>query len=164
MSHRYNTGMIRATIPADNEALVAITEATGIFKPIEIAALRDVLDDFHRTRHSENHRSVTLEEEGVILGFAYYGPAPMTAGTWQLWWLAVRKDQQGRGAGSRLLNFVESDIRTQLGRVLFIETGSPVQYDMTRQFYRKHGYEQHAILKDYYAENDSMIIFRKALS
>jgi ribosomal protein S18 acetylase RimI-like enzyme len=35
---------------------------------------------------------------------------------------------------------------------------------MTRQFYRKHGYEQHAILKDYYAENDSMIIFRKALS
>ena len=31
-------------------------------------------------------------------------------------------------------------------------------------FYRKHGYEQHATLQDFYADGDDMVIFRKAFS
>ena len=49
-------------------------------------------------------------------------------------------------------------------RVLFIETGSPPHYELTRRFYLKHGYEQHALLKDFYADGDSMVVFRKALT
>jgi GNAT superfamily N-acetyltransferase len=77
----------------------------------------------------------------------------------------VRKDQQGRGVGGKLLRFVEDDIRAKRrGRVLFIETGSLPHYEMTRQFYCKNGYEQHALLKDFYAAGDSMVVFRKVLS
>ena len=32
-----------------------------------------------------------------------------------------------------------------------METGSLPHYELTRQFYCKHGYEQHALLKDFYA-------------
>ena len=157
--------MIRPVTRADTNSLVALTEATGVFKPIEIVALREVLDDFHATNHANNHHAVLVEENGEILAFAYYGPAPMTDRTWQLWWIAVRKDQQGRGVGGQLLRVVEDDIRSNRnGRVLFIETGSLPHYELTRAFYRKHGYEQHALVKDFYADGDSMVVFRRVLS
>jgi GNAT superfamily N-acetyltransferase len=156
--------MMRPTTPADTDTLVALTEATGLFKPIEITALREVLDDYHAANHADGHIAITDEEAGAIVGFAYYAPAPMTEGTWHLYWIAVRKDQQGRGVGSRMLRHVENDIRTtHHGRVLFIETGSMPHYELTRQFYRKNGYEQHALLQDFYAEGDSMVVFRKRL-
>ena len=156
--------MIRPTTPAETDTLVALTDATGLFKPFEVVALREVLDDFHATHHADDHHAVTCEIEGAIAGFAYYAPAPMTEGTWQLYWIAVRKDQQGRGIGSELLRYVEKDIReNRHGRLLFIETGSLPHYELTRQFYRKNGYEQHALLRDFYAKGDSMVVFRKAM-
>jgi ribosomal protein S18 acetylase RimI-like enzyme len=156
--------MIRPTIPDDTPALVALTEATGMFKPLEIQALREVLDDYHATNHALQHCSITCEENGTVLGFAYYAPAAMTDCTWYLYWIAISKSSQGRGIGSQLLHHVEEDIRVRhQGRVLFIETGSLPHYELTRQFYRKLGYEQHALLKDFYADGDSMVVFRKPL-
>jgi ribosomal protein S18 acetylase RimI-like enzyme len=156
--------MIRPTTPADTDMLVALTEATGLFKPIEIVALREVLDDYHATNQADGHFAITCERADTIVGFAYYAPAPMTEGTWHLYWIAVRKDQQGKGVGTRLLRHVENEIRTtHQGRVLFIDTGSLPHYELTRQFYRKNGYEQHALLRDFYAEGDSMVVFRKPL-
>ena len=83
--------------------------------------------------------------------------------TWQLWWLVVRKDTQGKGIGGQLLRYVEDDLCSRNGRLLFIETGLVPHYELTRQFYRKHGYEQHALLQDFYADGDSMVVFRKRL-
>ena len=156
--------MIRPITPADTDALVSLTEATGLFKPLEITALREVLDDYFAENHADGHIAIAYEEAGAIVGYAYYGPAPMTLGTWQLWWIAVEKNQQGRGVGSRLLRHVEDDIRAKGGRVLFIDTGSLPAYELTRQFYRKLGYEQHALLQDFYAVGDSMVVFRKVLN
>jgi GNAT superfamily N-acetyltransferase len=165
VSHdEYNISMIRPTTAAETDALVALTDATELFKTIEIAALREVLDDYHATNHADDHHAITCEDDGGILGFAYYAPAPMTERTWQLYWIVVRKDHQSRGVGTQLLRFVENDIRANhRGRVLFIETGSLPHYELTRRFYRKNGYEQHAFLKDFYAAGDSMVVFRKAM-
>jgi GNAT superfamily N-acetyltransferase len=156
--------MIRPILPSDTECLVALADATGLFKPIEIVALREVLDDYHAANHADNHFGIVLEDNGTHHGFAYFALAPMTERTWQLWWIAVRKDQQGQGIGGRMLRHVEDEIRTKhQGRLLFIETGSLPHYELTRRFYLKWGYEQHAILQDFYAAGDSMIVFRKSL-
>jgi ribosomal protein S18 acetylase RimI-like enzyme len=155
--------MIRPTTPADTDTMVALAEATNMFKSIEIVALCEVFDDYYASNQADGHIAIKLEDVGGILGFAYYGPAPMADRTWQLWWIAVRKDQQGRGVGGILLRHVEEDLRQRQARLLFIETGSLPHYELTRQFYRNHGYEQHALLKDFYGEGDSMVVFRKAV-
>ena len=96
--------MIRPTVPADTEALVAIAASTGVFKPIEIEALREVLADYHATNREHGHVSVTLELHGKPAGFAYYAPAAMTDRTWYLYWIAVDKNVHAKGLGTRLLH------------------------------------------------------------
>jgi ribosomal protein S18 acetylase RimI-like enzyme len=154
--------MIRPTEPRDTDALVQLAGETGVFKPAEIVALREVLDDYHAGDHPEA-RCITYEKDDQPIGFAYYAPAAMTDRTWQLWWIAVSKHTQTRGLGGRLLHHVEEDIRRQRGRQLLIETSSLPHYEPTRRFYLKHDYQQAGLQPDYYADGDDMVIFRKRL-
>jgi ribosomal protein S18 acetylase RimI-like enzyme len=155
--------MIRPTIPEDTPTLLALAQSTGVFKSHEMVALNEVLDDYFAHNQAEGHRCVTFEQAGEILGFAYHAPAAMTDRTWYLYWIAVSKKTQARGIGGKLLRYVEDDIRSKKGRVLFIETSSLPHYELTRRFYLKHGYEQAAVLRDYYSDGDDMVVFRKYL-
>jgi ribosomal protein S18 acetylase RimI-like enzyme len=153
--------MIRATVPADSPHLLELARGTGVFKPTELQALQEVLDDYHDANQAEGHRSVTYELHGEVIGFAYYAPAAMTDQTWYLYWIAVSRKTQATGIGGKLMRHVEEDIRKAGGRVLFIETSSLPHYDLTRKFYLKHGYDQEAVLRDFYADGDNMVVFRK---
>jgi ribosomal protein S18 acetylase RimI-like enzyme len=156
--------LIRATLPEDTPSLLALADETAMFKPSEIQALREVLDDFHASNRALGHQCVTLEEDGRIIAFAYYAPAAMTDRTWYLYWIAVRIGVQARGIGGTLLRHVEDDIACrQHGRMLLIETSSLPHYELTRRFYSKHGYATLAVLGDYYADGDDMVVFRKRL-
>ncbi len=156
--------MIRPTDPADTPILLALAEETQVFRQVEIQALREVLDDYHDHNRAAGHCSVTCERAGQIVGFAYYAPAAMTAASWYLYWIVVRRQDQARGIGSELLRFVEGDIRRrQSPALLFIETSSMAHYQPTRNFYGKHGYVVEATLRDYYAPGDSMVVFQKSI-
>lgn len=156
--------MIRLTIPEDTDALVTLAEETSVFKPAEIVALREVLDDYHAKARDWGHRAITCERENHIIGFAYYAPAAMTDRTWYLYWIAVARRTQARGVGSAMLHHVEDDIRRSQGRLFLIETSSLPHYEPTRFFYLKHGYEHDCTLHDYYADGDHMMVFRKRLA
>lgn len=153
--------LIRPTVPSDHPALLTLARDTGVFKPIEIQALEEVLVDYHSTNHAHGHRSVTFEQAGEILGFAYFAPAAMTDRTWYLYWIAVNKQTQARGIGGQLMQYVEDEIRRSNGRILLIETSSLAHYELTRKFYLKYQYEQAAVVPDYYADGDHMVVFRK---
>ena len=155
--------MIRPVTPADTPALVALTDATGVFKKHEVQALQEVLDEYHASNHNYGHDSVVDERSGRIVGYAYYAPASMTDRSWYLYWIAVVKQTQAKGVGSGLLKHAEEDIHKKNGRVLFIETSSLPHYDPTRRFYLKHGYEVTGQLRDYYADGDDMVVFRKRM-
>lgn len=155
--------MIRATTPADTPVLLDLAHGTGVFKPHEMQALQEVLDDYHASNKDEGHRCVTYEKDCQVSGFAYYAPAAMTDRSWYLYWIAVTKKTQAKGVGGALLRHVEDDIRKANGRVLFIETSSLPHYELTRKFYLKHHYEQTAVLRDFYTDGDDMVVFRKKL-
>jgi ribosomal protein S18 acetylase RimI-like enzyme len=155
--------MLRPTTPADTDALVALTAATGFFKPLELETLREVLDDFHAGNDTPGHRAFVWDEGGALLGYVYYAPEEMTDRTWYLYWIAVARNQQGRGLGRSLLEFVEEDVRGLGGRLLLVETSSTPHYEPTRRFYLKHGYTLAATVPDYYADGDGMVVFSKRI-
>jgi ribosomal protein S18 acetylase RimI-like enzyme len=153
--------MIRPTNTDDVPRLVELTAATGYFRDIEIKALREVFDDYFKEEEAAGHRCMTFDGDGELLGFTYYAPASMTDRTWHLWWIVVSAQLHGKGVGSQLLRYVEEDLARRAARVLFIETSSQPRYEPTRRFYLKHGYEQHAVLHDFYAAGDDLVVFRK---
>ena len=156
--------MLRPVTPADTPRLLALTAGTGVFKPHEVQALDEVLSDYHAANHGHGHVAVLDERGGQVVGYAYSAPAAMTDRTWYLYWIAVTKDTQARGVGGGLLGHAEDDVRRRGGRVLFIETSSLPHYELTRRFYLKHHYEVTGVLRDYYADGDDMVVFRKRLA
>lgn len=155
--------MIRPVTPNDTQTLIDLTAGTGFFKPLEIDALREVLDDYHTTNIAHGHRAFAWEEGGRIIGYVYHAPAPMTDRTWYLYWIAVSRETQRGGLGGKMLAFVEDDVRAQGGRLLLIETSSTPHYEPTRRFYLKHGYAQPAQIPDFYADGDGLVVFSKRM-
>ena len=155
--------MIRPARPSDTPTLKTLTAATGVFKPHEVEALQEVLDDYHAGSSGDDHVAVVDERDGQVVGYAYYAPDIMTDRSWYLYWIAVAKNIQARGIGGALLRHAEEDVRRRHGRLMFIETSSLPHSELTRKFYLKHGYEITGVLRDFYSDGDDMVIFRKRL-
>ena len=153
--------MLRPALPADTDRLVQMSDATAVFKPHEIEALREVLDDYHAINHEFGHRAMVWDESGETVGFVYFAPTAMTDRTWELWWIVVAPDRQGGGYGGRMLQEVEAEVRRVSGRILLIETSSTALYEPTRGFYDKHGYTSVAEIPDFYADGDGKVIYSK---
>ncbi len=154
---------IRPAQPEDTPALKQLTAGTGVFKPFEVEVLQEVLDDYHARSEDSQHVAVVAEDEGRIVGYAYYAPDIMTDRTWDLYWIAVSKDIQAKGVGSAIMRHVEDDVLKRNGRLLLIETTSMPHSELTRKFYRKQGYAVAGTIKDFYADGDDKVIYRKRL-
>ncbi len=98
-----------------------------------------------------------------MLGFACYGPRPLTRGTYDLYWIAVRRTAQGRGVGGALLQRVAQDVRALGGRMIVAETSGRPDYEPTRRFYETHGYVREATLSDFYGPGDDLVVYVQRL-
>jgi GNAT superfamily N-acetyltransferase len=156
--------MIRPTTEDDIDELVAIATATAMFTPSEIDALRDVYDDFFDDIAEDGDQCHTLIEDDRITGYMYLGPDNISNGSWLLWWIVVDNSLQGKGRGGLLLKTAEQIALANGCRIMFIDTSSLPQYEQTRRFYIKYGYEKEAVLRDYYAPGDDKVIYRKVLT
>jgi GNAT superfamily N-acetyltransferase len=97
------------------------------------------------------------------IGYACYGPTPLTDGTYDLYWIAVSSELSGKGIGTALLRAVEDDLRRRNGRLLIIETSSGDAYEKTRKFYLKNDYPLAETIKDFYRPGEDRVTFIKRL-
>lgn len=155
--------MIRPATPDDSMAVTALAVAAGLFPANDTEVPDRMMADYFGGNSGAGHMCV-IDEEGDPLGVAYYAPAPATDGTWYLTMIAVRPDRQGQGRGAALMSHVEGALRAGGHRVLLVETSGTPDYERTRAFYAKCGYEEEARIRDYYAAGDDMVLFRKALN
>lgn len=155
--------MIRPAEPEDTETLLEMTAATGVFKPMEVDTLREVLDAYHEYNREGGDRCHVIERDGEIAGFEYHALEAMTDRSWMIWWIVVRPDLHGKGLGKKLMRFAESDALESGARIMFLETSSLPSYEPTRQFYLALNYEITGQIRDYYSDGDDMVFFRKRL-
>jgi GNAT superfamily N-acetyltransferase len=147
----------------DKTSLMALLRATPEFKPAEVVVAEEVMDSYLADPAGFGYNTLVSEADSVINGYICYGPAPLTEGTWDIYWMAVSAEKQGRGVGGALLAHAEDKIKEAKGRLIVIETSSQPGYEKTRRFYANHGYEAIARLPDFYAPGDDKIILQKRI-
>ncbi|GAC1412447.1 MAG: GNAT family N-acetyltransferase [Mycobacterium sp.] len=134
----------------------------------------DEMDDFNEMLSGylkgtlAQHTWVVREDaHGDVVGTAYYAPEPFADRMWNLYFIAVMPDGHRAGTGSALITHVEGDLRRRgedVARVLIVETSSLDGYDDARAFYRRHGYDEEARIRDFYGPGDDKVVFWKALT
>jgi GNAT superfamily N-acetyltransferase len=154
--------MIRLSTPDDTTALIAIADAIG-FQPNELEELSEMLSDYFSGDSDSDHFWIT-DDDNEPIGVAYCEPERMTNRTWNLQLLAIRPDRQGQGRGATLLRYVEQTLTARSGRMLLVETSGLPEFERTRAFYAKCGYEEEARIRDFYAAGDDKVVFRKVLN
>ncbi len=155
--------MIRPLAQSDTDEAMALAEASGLFQPHELEALSDGLSDYFDGDPSRPHFWLT-DDDGGLTSVAYCAPEPMTDGTWNLLFIAVRPDLRGQGRGTALLHRVEQTLTERGQRVLLVETSGADALEHTRTFYQKLNFGEEARIRDYYRAGDDKVIYRKLLT
>jgi GNAT superfamily N-acetyltransferase len=147
---------------SDKPAVMDILRRSGMFNPEETAVAEEQIDIvFDQPQQKDYHEVILEEDDGRVAGWMSWGPTPMTEGTYDLYWIAVDPDRQGRGLGKVLVGWLEDLVRRERGRLILIETASQATYESTRQFYLRQDYREAARIADYYKPGDDRIIYAK---
>lgn len=154
--------MIGTATEADGLQIQSITARAGVFSQDEIDCVSELWEEY-LTVGSEacGYHFIVYREGNQVIGFACYGPRDLTHGAFDLYWIAVDPSARCNGVGRALLTASEAAVREMGGRMLIAETSGTPHYETTRKFYYGMGYENEAIIRDFYAVSDDLIIFTK---
>lgn len=161
----YHDGVkIRPLKETDRERLHKILIATKVFTQEEIAVAMELIDIVLGDPEQKDYTIHCLvDDQDRPLGYVCYGRAPMTQGTYDLYWIAVDPRQQKQGLGSKLLEFLEEQVRLLGGRMILVETSSIPSYQRTQRFYELKGFKEVGRLPDYYSLGNDRITYCKRL-
>jgi GNAT superfamily N-acetyltransferase len=157
--------MIETALERDGSAILAISRGVGVFTSEEVDCVAELWQDYlGQGAEASGYDFIVYRDGDQVLGFACYGPRALTVGTYDLYWIAVARNLQGRGVGQALIRQVEENIRSLGGRLVFVETSGLEKYTPTRKFYLSTGYDQAATIRDFYRVGDDLVIFTKHLN
>jgi len=154
---------IRFMSAEDKSRITEILRGTPEFKPFEVAVAEELIDCYLENPFNSGYHILVAEVDSTVAGYICYGPAPLTEGTWDIYWVAVAREKQGQGIGGALMKSAEKEIAQAKGRLSIIETSSIPAYEKTRHFHISQGYEIIACIPDFYAPGDDKLILQKRL-
>ncbi|MBE0501165.1 MAG: GNAT family N-acetyltransferase [Desulfuromonadales bacterium] len=144
-------------IPQIEEMLVA----TGAFTDAEVEVALELLEIVRIDLNQQDYEVAIDEHAGRVAGYVLFGPVPLTEGTFDLYWIAVDPQTQGKGVGRRLVAHVEQSVKKRGGRLLCLETSSQGGYERTRKFYERAGFVEESCLRDFYKPGDDRLTYVK---
>lgn len=142
----------------------AIAASTEFFTPEEIEVAVELIEDRIERGEASEYHFIFADADGRSIGFASYGPIACTIGSFDLYWIAVQRDQGGGGIGRQLMDEAERRIAEMGGRRIYVETSSREQYAPTRRFYERCGYRVDAVQDDFYAPGDGKVTLVKMIA
>jgi acetoin utilization deacetylase AcuC-like enzyme/GNAT superfamily N-acetyltransferase len=149
--------------PADPENVRRLVEVTGFFYPPEVDLAEELVNERLSKGTVSGYYFVLAESYGRLVGYGCYGPIPCTVTSYDLYWIAVHPDFQGRGLGKRLLKEIERLVQEVGGTRIYVETSQRPQYASTLAFYENRGYRKESVLEDFYGPGDARVTFCKVL-
>lgn len=147
----------------DRAPLARLVASTGVFNRVERRTAVELLEERLAVGIGSGYLFSLADLDGELAGYCVYGPVPLTIASYDLYWIAVGRDYQGRGVGRALLTHAERDIARRGGEQVYIETSARAPYRRTRRFYRAAGYRLAARFKHFYAPGDDKLVYEKRL-
>ena len=155
---------IRSLILEDRDEIGRIIAQVRVFNPAELKVALELVDEaLQHPERDEYHVLCAVNGQNEVIGYACFGPVPMTDRCFDLYWIAVDEGAARQGVGKRLLDGVEDFARKRDARRIYVETSSTPPYDAARSFYSRNGYLRECILEGFYRADDHKIIYRKEL-
>lgn len=149
--------------PSDLGTILNIVQGSGFFSAEEVELACELATDKLEHGKQSSYQFLFAQNREQVIGYTCYGLIPATAGSYDLYWIAISEASRGCGLGKNLLQKTEEFILNTGGLHIYAETSSRAQYTPTQQFYEKCGYISEAVLADFYAPGDSKIIYVKVL-
>lgn len=150
---------IRAVTKSDIDGLKNVVDSSGLFPSDYLEEM--IYDYFNNTETQDIWFTCIAQDKPVAIG--YCAPEKFTDGTYNLLAIGVSQDLQRRGIASQMMSYIEQLLKQKDGRILIVETSSDDAQIGARNFYKKTGYLQISIIKDFWKDGEDKIVFWKKL-
>ncbi len=156
---------IRPLLEKDRARLLSLLIRTRAFTSVEIDVAMELIDSVLKDPAQKDYQiDCMVDDQDRVVGYICHGPTPIAQGTFDLYWIAVDPDFQEHGVGSKLLGFLEEGVKARGGRMILADTSTIPQYDKTKKFYVKNGFQEVAKIPDYYHPGNDRITFCRRLA
>jgi acetoin utilization deacetylase AcuC-like enzyme/GNAT superfamily N-acetyltransferase len=152
----------RSAVMADDVGRVrSLVATTGFFNAAEVELAADLVTERLTKGVRSGYNFVLAERGAALVGFACYGPIYGTRDAYELFWIAVAPEEQGRGLGAQVYARAEAAMAKAGAKHIYADTSSSDRYAGTRGFYQSMGFREGARLPDFYAPGDGKIVYVK---
>lgn len=155
---------IRFPSPNDRGVLTGLIQAStgNPFRPEEESCALELLEAVLSPPPENTYQGLlATDESDLAVAYACFGATPMTAATFDLYWMVTSPACRGKGFGKALLAGVESTVRAQGGQLIRIETSSLEGEGGARRFYEREGYRTVGLIADFYRPGDDLVTLAK---
>jgi acetoin utilization deacetylase AcuC-like enzyme/GNAT superfamily N-acetyltransferase len=154
----------RSAVMAEDVGRVrSLVAGTGFFNAAEAEVAADLVTERLTKGIRSGYHFVLAERGATLVAYACYGLIEGTQGSFDLYWIAVAPEEQGKGLGAQVYARAEAAMRKAGAKHVYADTSSSDRYAGTRGFYQRMGFREEARLPDFYAPDDGKVIYVKAL-
>ena len=151
-------------VPEDVKQIGVLVEATGFFRPDEIEIAEELVrEHLEKGPEESGYYFVIASKNARVIGYGCYGPIPCTLTSYDIYWIAVSPEFQGKGLGKIILTEMERLIFEAKGKKAYVETSTQTRYASTRSFYERCGYRCEVVLDDFYEPGDGKAVYSKTM-
>jgi GNAT superfamily N-acetyltransferase len=150
--------------PEDVTRVRAMMEAVETFSREDIGVHTRSLEDRLARGAAAGRQFVLADYRGHAVAAVCYAPIPTTTGAFEVLWMVVRPDFQGRGLGRAILRETERRARRQGAERLYLCLSGRPALEQARRLCRSSGYREEAALKDFYGPGDDRRFYVKILA
>ena len=149
--------------PADRGAVRRLVAETGVFSEVEVGWAVEVVDAALDRGPAAGYHFLFADAGGELEGFTCFGPIDGTQNRFDLYWIAVSRNTQGKGLGRKLLAESMAATRSLGGTHMFIDTSTRADYTAAHALYEALGFTRMGTLVDFYADGDGKALYGRKL-
>ncbi len=141
----------------------SLVTSTGFFSAAEVDIAGELVTERLTKGIRSGYHFVLAERGPSLVAYACYGPIDGTDASFDLYWIAVAPEEQGKGLGAQVYARTEAAMRRAGAKRIYADTSSSDRYAPTRGFYEQQGFAEQARLPDFYGPGDGKVVYVKTL-